>query len=435
MQKINKQQVQTLKGFRDFLPAEKRKRDFITEKVIETFENFGFEPLETPTLEYASLLLGKYGEEADKLVYNFEDRGGRKIGLRYDQTVPTARVLAQYRGQLAPAFRRYQIQNVFRAEKPQKGRYREFTQCDCDIFASPSPIADAEILAVYYAVFKNIGFKNIIIEVNNRKDIFDTLSTYPLFNKEGKTSPQIWEKQIKTISKFLQSIDKLDKLSETKVIEELTEKEFQKDQVIEILNTLKTAEEKQIISQELKPIIDYAVNLGVPRKNLKYNPFMVRGLDYYTGLIFEGKIPEYTVGSVGGGGRYDNLIKELSGVKISAVGFGIGFDRTVEAADQLSLIPDEKTSVKVLVTTYFNTEESLTVATKLRQSGINTEVYPSAIGHLKAQFKLADRKSIPWVVIIGEEEVEKNLISLKNMQTGEQEQVSIEEACATIKRI
>src|SRR5579859_5434391 len=164
--------IQTLKGFRDFLPLEKRKRDFVRGKIVEIFERFGFEPLETPTLEYASLLLGKYGEEADKLVYTFEDRGERKVGLRYDQTVPTARVLAQYANDLPRFFRRYQIQNVFRADKPQKGRYREFTQCDVDIFGTTSPLADAEILACTYFAFQNVGYPEIELRVNDRQLLF-----------------------------------------------------------------------------------------------------------------------------------------------------------------------------------------------------------------------------------------------------------------------
>lgn len=166
------QPLQTLKGFRDFLPEEKRNRNFVMEKIKETFEKFGFEPLETPTLEYSSLLLGKYGDEADKLVYTFEDRGGREIGLRYDQTVPTARVLAQYQNELPRYFRRYQMQNVFRADKPQKGRYREFTQCDIDIFGSTASTTDAEIVACTYEAFKNVGFDNLEIRFNDRQLLF-----------------------------------------------------------------------------------------------------------------------------------------------------------------------------------------------------------------------------------------------------------------------
>src|SRR3990167_4500459 len=175
---MSKTVLQTLKGFRDFLPVEKRKRDYVTKKIIEIFERFGFEPLETPTLEYASLLLGKYGAEADKLVYSFKDRGDREVALRYDQTVPTARILAQYQQILPIYFRRYEIQNVFRADKPQQGRYREFTQCDIDIFNSTSPIADAEILATTYFAYKNVGYPKIKILINDRQTLFRYLEPF-----------------------------------------------------------------------------------------------------------------------------------------------------------------------------------------------------------------------------------------------------------------
>lgn len=163
--------IQTLKGFRDFLPKEKKIRDYVQNQIIKVFEKFGFEPIETPTLEYASLLLGKYGDEADKLVYSFQDRGDRNVALRYDQTVPISRVLSQYQNELPKYFRRYQIQNVFRADKPQKGRYREFVQCDCDIFGTQSPIADAELIATYYTVYKTLGFNTIKININDRQTL------------------------------------------------------------------------------------------------------------------------------------------------------------------------------------------------------------------------------------------------------------------------
>ena len=185
--------IQTLKGFRDFLPSEAKKRQYVAAKIQAVFERFAFVPLMTPTLEYASLLLGKYGDEADKLVYTFEDRGGRQVGLRYDQTVPTARILSQYQNELPKYFRRYQIQNVFRADKPQKGRYREFTQCDCDIFGSTSSLADAELLATIDAVFKELGFASVQIEINDRRLLVDALSPF--------TTPEIY------VYSIIQSID------------------------------------------------------------------------------------------------------------------------------------------------------------------------------------------------------------------------------------
>jgi histidyl-tRNA synthetase len=409
-------QIQTLKGFRDFLPAEKRKRDYVASIIRRVFQHHGFEPLETPTLEYASLLLGKYGDEADKLVYTFADRGERQVALRYDQTVPTARVLSQYQHQLPKFFRRYQIQNVFRADKPQKGRYREFAQCDCDIFGTQSVVADAEILAVYYGVYQALGIDSIQLEINDRQTLLQTLSPF--------TSPKV------DVMSLVQSIDKLDKLSPSEVVAELVTKGLAKPDAEAALSEIENAE----MSINLADIVDKSVALGVPRSALVFNPKLARGLDYYTGLIFEGRIPEYTVGSVGGGGRYDQLIEQLAGPSISAVGFGIGFDRTVEAADQLGLIPVDKAPAQVLVTLFDDstTEVSLQAAAKLRQAGIATEVYP-AVDKLSKQFKLADQKQIPFVVIIGQDELDNDTITLKNMSSGDQQSLSLDKLIQTLQ--
>jgi histidyl-tRNA synthetase len=404
---MSTQPVQTLKGFRDFLPAEKRKRDFVATKMREVFVTYGYDPLETPTLEYASLLLGKYGDEADKLVYTFADRGERQIGLRYDQTVPTARVLGQYQNQLPRYFRRYQIQNVFRADKPQKGRFREFTQCDCDIFGSTSPIADAEILAVYYQAYRNVGFGLVIIEINDRETLLSTLSPF--------ATPEV------NVASIIQSIDKLDKLTPEAVVAELNAKGLQLDQAQQVLVAIENAEP----SARLQEIVDLSINLGIPQAALKINPKIARGLDYYTGMIFEGRIPEYSGGSVGGGGRYDNLLKDLTGLEMPAVGFGIGFDRTVEAAEELGLLPASLVQTKVLVAVFDEQtiNQTLALAAQLRAAGIATELYP-ALDKLGKQFKLADQKKIPFVALIGEREAEQNTVTLKNMTTGEQQTVA-----------
>jgi histidyl-tRNA synthetase len=407
---------QTLKGFRDFLPAEKRKRDYVAAKMRAVFERHGFAPIETPTLEYASLLLGKYGDEADKLVYTFEDRGERRIGLRYDQTVPTARVLSQYQNELPRYFRRYQIQNVFRADKPQKGRYREFTQCDCDVFGSLSSLADAEILAVYYGVFKEVGLTSIIIELNDRQTLLQTLTPFST--------------DVVTVFSIIQSIDKLDKMTAEDVIAELTDKGLAKDVAAQVITAIESAQP----SENLQSVLNAAQKLGVPAENLKFNPRIARGLDYYTGMIFEGRIPEYTVGSVGGGGRYDNLVRDLSGFEMPAVGFGIGFDRTVEAADQLGLIPSEGQGTQVMVAVLGEEDllASLEATQQLRAAGIRTEVYP-AIDKLGKQFKLADQKKIPFVLIIGKNERTANKVTLKNMQSGEQDLLDIAACIEKVK--
>lgn len=395
---------QTLKGFRDILPAEQAKRNEVLRRITTAFERFGFEQMQTPTLEYASLLLGKYGDEADKLVYTFEDNGGRKVGLRYDQTVPTARVLGEHQYTLPRYFRRYQVQNVFRAEKPQKGRYREFTQCDCDIFGSTSIVADSEIVAVLYTALAEVGFGSITIEINDRHVLMATL-------KEFATS----EVPIPAIT---QSIDKLDKLSRDEVVRELIQKGLEKNAAEEVLGKVKKIDKSDYIL-ELESLV---CSLGVPETSLVFNPALARGLDYYTGLIFEAKIQDYAVGSVGGGGRYDNLIKNLTGHDSPAVGFGIGFDRVVQAAEQLGLIKDTTSSTTVLVSVFSPEllEPAAAIAGQLRQSGITTELYPSATDSLGKQFKLADQKNIPYVAILGEDEIKNNTATIKTMKTGEQ---------------
>lgn len=399
--------IQTVKGFRDFLPKEKRRRDFVAKKIVKVFELYGFEPLETPTIEYAPLLLGKYGKEADKLVYTFKDRGDRELALRYDQTVPTARVLAQYQNILPKNFRRYQFQNVFRADKPQKGRYREFTQCDIDIFNSESPLADAEIIATTYFAFKNIGYPTIEILINDRQTLFKYLKPF--------------ETEKLNIFSLIQTIDKLEKIGNDNVAKELESKGLTKSQTMSALKSI----EKAQLSANLKKIIEYVEKLGVPKKGVKFTPSLARGLDYYTGMIFEIGLSGYTAGSCGGGGRYDNLIEQLSGVKIPAVGIAFGFDRMVEAAEYFDLLPRENTTTKVLVTLFDekNLDKSLEMISLLRKNKINSEIFPN-IEKLDKQLKYADRKGIPYIVIIGPEEVKKGVVKLKDMKTGEQKDVS-----------
>jgi len=407
--------LQPLKGFRDFLPTEKRKRDYVRSKIVESFENFNFEPLETPTLEYASLLLGKYGIEADKLVYQFEDNGGRQCALRYDQTVPTARVLAQYQHELPKYFRRYQIQNVFRAEKPQKGRFREFTQCDIDIFGSTSPIADAEILACVYATFKNIGFNEVVLKVNDRKTLIETVQPYAT--------------QTVDVFSIIQSIDKLDKISADQVIEELVHKGLAHNDATDALDAINKAQP----SAQLLEIMHIAEQLGIPATSLQFQAMLARGLDYYTGMIFEIAVPDYAAGSLGGGGRYDNLIKQLGGIDIPAVGVGLGFDRIVQAADELGIFAHITKQPRILVT-IFSTEQldyALSIAAWLRNNKVNVEVTPH-IGDVGKQLKIASQKEIPFVIIAGEDEQKAGTVTLKNMSNGSQETVTKEQLLSLI---
>ena len=408
--------LNTLKGFRDYLPKDKSKREYIVGIIKDVFEKFGFEQIQTPTLEYAEVILGKYGEEADKLVYKFKDLGGREVALPYDLTVPTARILAQYK-QLPKYFRRYQIQNVFRADKPQKGRYREFTQCDIDIFGSKDPIADAEIIACAYFAYEAIGFPNISILANDRKTLSEIVNNFAT----KKVNP----------STITQSIDKLDKKSESEVIKELIQKGLNKKSAKSVLVKIKGSKP----SKNLEVIINNSVKLGVDKNAIKYSPTLARGLDYYTGLIFEVKLPDYDAGSVGGGGRYDDLIEKLSGVDIPAVGFSIGLDRIVEVAEKLKLYPEELTSVQVLVT-IFNpkfTDSSIKIANLLRKSNIKCEIFPDENVKLNKQLKYADKKGVSWVVIIGPNEAVKDEVVLKNLKTKRQQSISTSALLAQIK--
>lgn len=406
--------LQTLKGFRDFLPVEKRKRDYVAKKIKTSFELFGFEPLETPTLEYAKLLLGKYGEEADKMVYTFEDRGKRMIGLRYDQTVPTARFLSQYNSTLPKYFRRYQMQNVFRAENTQKGRYREFAQCDCDIFGTNAVIADAEILAVFYATYQALGL-TISLRINDRQTLINTLKPF--------------ETTAVSVFSIIQSIDKLDKVQKDDVMRELSKKGIAQEKTQAIIDAILSSQPTDNLNQ----IIDYAERLGVPKKQMVFTPSLARGLDYYTGLIFEGVVPEYSGGSIGGGGRYDHLINQLGGPEISAVGFAIGFDRTIEALDTLKLLPAFDSTAHVLVTIFGEdlARISASVTKTLRTEGIPTELYPTSGDKFGKQLKYADEKNIPFVVIVGPDEAKEHVATLKDMKKG----IEVKDTVARLVRI
>lgn len=404
--------AQTLKGFRDFLPKEAKKRQYVINTLKEVFELYGFEPLETPALEYEEVLLGKYGEEGDKLMYRFTDRGGRKVALRYDQTVPLARVVSQYSmtgpGPVALPFKRYQIQPVWRAENPQKGRFREFLQCDADIIGSDSPLSDAKIIVAAAKSLEKLGFINYKILINDRKGI-----------SYFKTSFDIPPEKIILV---LRGADKLKKIGEEGILKELVNKgNFSAKEAKEIIDNIKKVQP----TENLNIILSYLKNMGIEDAKLQFSPTLARGLDYYTGMIFEVEIEGYSGGSVAGGGRYDNLIGMFSGKPTPAVGFSFGFDRLIEAMDQLNLFPEDLITTKVLVTIFSPelADESIKLATLLRQENINTELWLDPQVKLDKQLKYADQKGIPYVVILGPEEVKQNLVVVKDMRTGKQEQI------------
>lgn len=385
---------QTLKGFRDFLPQTMVIRSRVINILKEVFEKYGFSELQTPTLEYAEVLTGKYGEEAEKLMYLFKDPGDRNVGLKYDLTVPLARVMAQYPN-LPKPFKRYQIQSAFRAENTQKSRYREFYQCDIDTVGATSPLADAEILAVISDSLTALGFKDFKIRVNSRQILF------------GIT---------KNLS-VLQTIDKLDKKSVDEVKQELSQKGILANEIQSIFAGLESAQP----DENLQQIINLAQKLGV--KNIIFDPRLVRGLDYYTGAIFETIVTEPKIGSITGGGRYDNLIKSLGGPDLPAAGTTLGLDRICDVIEELNLWSNiSPTSTRVLVTIFSPEllDKSIELSTKLRQANIATELYPDTQTKLEKQLKYASQKGIPYVAIVGPEEAAKNEVKIKNLSTGEQ---------------
>lgn len=397
----------TLKGFRDFLPVDARKRQFLIGKFKEVFESFGFDGLETPALEYAETLLGKYGQEADKLLYVFKDNGGRSVGMRYDQTVPLARVIAQY-PQLPMPWKRYQIQPVWRAENTQKGRYREFLQCDIDIVGSSSPLSDAEIIACTLTVCKTLGFSKSVMAINDRT-IFDSL---------GLTKKEII------------IIDKLDKIGQDRVIEGL--KKSGRTDAEQLFTKLK----ESVLTEQLSLIVASLKRLGWKEQaDFVFDPFLARGLDYYTSSIFELKTASYSAGSLAGGGRYDQLIGQFSGKNVPAVGIAFGFDRMLEAMEEANLLPLSPTSSQVLVTIFSPdlVGASLTITSLLRSSGVNAEVTLDPQAKLEKQLKYADRKGIPYVIIQGPDEAKRGVVKLKNMKSKEQEEMTVEDVTKKLR--
>jgi histidyl-tRNA synthetase len=388
----------TLKGFRDFLPEKAKKRQWLIGELRSVFESYGFAPLETPALEYAEILKGKYGEE-EKLIYEFETKGKDKVALRYDQTVPLARVIAQYENELVFPFKRYQIQNVWRGENPQKGRYREFTQCDADIIGSSSSLSDAEILMLALNIYKKLGL-SVRIKINDRKNL-ESLER-----------------------KYISAIDKIEKIGESGVLKELAEKGLNDEAAKKALSDLQSKPK----TQRIEEILVSLEKMGADTNLIDYEPTLARGLDYYTGMIFE-IVSENYQGSLCSGGRYDKLIGTFSEKEIPAVGFGLGFDRTLEALEQNNLIPKDQNNSKVLVTIFSKDllDASLETLNELRSNNISSEIYLDSEAPIDKQLKYADKKNMPYSILIGPKEAEENKLTLKDMKTGEQDTLALEE--------
>ena len=401
--------IQTLKGFRDFSAKKMVIRNEIIKRLRSVFEKYGFDELQTPSLEYQEILLGKYGEEAEKLMYLFQDPGGRNVGLRYDLTVPLARFVGN-NVDLPIPFKRYQIQPVWRADKPQKGRYREFYQCDVDTVGSNSPTADAEILAIISDCLRALDFQSFKIRVNSRQVLFS------IMEKAGIKNEMYFS--------VIQSIDKLDKKTPIEVEDELATKGISESAIKEIFEILKQVKPDAILSQ----VCDQAVRMGA--KNLVFDPTLARGLDYYTGPIFESVVEEPKIGSLTGGGRYDNLLKNLGGFDYPATGTTLGLDRIADVIDELNLwpnLPDTQTRVLVCVLSSDIFEKSLDIVSNLRNNGVNCEIALESDKKIGGQLKYADQKGIPYAIIIGPDEIKSNKLVLKNLATRQQKIASLAE--------
>ncbi len=439
------------KGTRDFTPAVMLRRNYIMDIIKSEFKHFGFAPIETPSMENSSTLMGKYGEEGDRLIFKILNSGDylKKVdeellssklsnqvtskisekALRYDLTVPFARFVVQNQNDLTFPFKRYQIQPVWRADRPQKGRFREFYQCDADVVGSNSLYQEVELIQLYDAVFSKLGLK-VTIQMNNRKILAGLAEIAGIEDR---------------LIDFTVALDKLDKIGEEKVKEEMRSKGIS-DEAISILNPLfhfegdfltkkdklKGLLQASSIGKEGIEDVEFVYNtvaeLGLGKAELNLDVTLARGLNYYTGCIFEVSAEGVQMGSVGGGGRYDDLTSVFGLKNISGVGISFGLDRIYLVLEELNLFPDlSADSVQVLFVNFGEEEalQSLKYIKQLREKGINAELYPDPV-KMKKQLTYANKKEIGFIVMIGEKEIENQTLTLKNMLDGSQKEITVE---------
>ena len=435
---MSKVEPRTLPGFMELLPADQIKFNSLVDKIRKSYEKFGFLPLDTPIIEMADVLLAKAGGETEKQIYRF-NKGETDLALRFDLTVPLAKYVCEYNNDISFPFKRYQIGKVYRGERPQKGRYREFYQCDIDIIGDGelSIVNDAEMPSVIYTTIKEFGFDKFTIRINNRK----------LLN--GLFAELNLEEQSVEIMRI---IDKLEKIGRENVVKCLQDLKVADEKIQKILNFIEidgTTDEKlqklenlnftnELFLQglnELKQVVKYVRLFGVPDSNFKVDLTIARGLDYYTGTVYETFLDDYReLGSVCSGGRYDNLAEFYTDKKMPGVGVSIGLTRLFSKLSELNILNEKDESIsKVLVVSMTDDiSRALEVATKIRDEGINTDVYLEN-KKIKAKFKYADKLKIPYVAVIGEEEEKNGTVSLKNMGSGEQEEMSIEKMIEILK--
>ncbi len=428
---MEKIEPRTLSGFMELLPNEQILFNQMKEKIQKTYEKFGFLPLDTPIIESAEVLLAKAGGETEKQIYRFQ-KGENDLALRFDLTVPLAKYVAKNYGSLSFPFRRYQIGKVYRGERAQKGRYREFYQCDIDIIGDGELdlINDAEIPSVIYNLFRELGFEDFTIKINNRKilnGLFEGIN-----QKENSTE-------------ILRIIDKIDKIGKEAVIEELQKIGVEEQQIKFIIDFIEiegTSDEKieklenlginndvyKKGLEELKTVVKNVRLFGVPEANFKVDLTIARGLDYYTGTVYETFLNNYReLGSVCSGGRYENLAEYYTEKSLPGVGISIGLTRLFYKLNELNIIKAEKKAISdiLIIPITENLEEPIKLATDIRKLGINTEIYLND-KKLKAKFKYADKLEIPYVIVIGDDEIKLNKVKLKNMKNGEEKEINME---------
>ena len=428
---MDKVEPRTLAGTMELLPNEQILFNQIKEKIENTYKKFGFLPLDTPILELSEVLLAKAGGETEKQIYRF-NKGDTDLSLRFDLTVPLSKYVAKNYGNLSFPFRRYQIGKVYRGERPQKGRYREFYQCDIDIIGDGEldVINDAELPSVIYTIFKELGFDDFTICINNRKILNG------LFENIGQKENSV---------EILRIIDKIEKIGKESVIEELEKINVSKEainKIIEFIEIRGTSKEKieklkelkinnetfEKGLEELELVYENIKLFGVPEENYKIDLTIARGLDYYTGTVYETFLNNYReVGSVCSGGRYENLAEYYTNKKLPGVGVSIGLTRLFYKLNELGLIKATKKAISeiIIIPMLEDLSKPIKLATELRNLGINTEIYSNQ-KKLKAKMKYADKLQIPYVIVIGEDEINSNEIKLKNMETGEEETIELD---------
>jgi len=436
---MNKIEPRTLTGFMELLPNEQILFNQMMDKISMSYESFGFLPIDTPIIELAEVLLAKAGGETEKQIYEFK-KGDTDLALRFDLTVPLAKYIAINYGNLSFPFRRYQVGKVYRGERPQKGRFREFYQCDIDVIGDGELgiINDAEMPRIIYTTVRNLGFEDFTIYINNRKILNGLFA----------------ELELSSLSvDIMRIIDKLDKIGEENVRYELEKLEISEEKInkiFEFLNIKGTNEEIikalskleiknelfKLGLEELETVVKYVKVFEVPDENFKIDLTIARGLDYYTGTVYETFLNEYReIGSICSGGRYDNLSDYYTDKKLPGVGVSIGLTRLFYILNELGLIKSDKKSISdvlILPAEEENVAKSIEISNVLRENKINVQVYLND-KKLKAKFKYANKLEVPYVIVVGEEEEKTQKYALKNMETGEQEVLTIEEIVARIK--